>query len=807
MKISQRLFALSAFSAAGLLCVAGVSWYAVTSIQADLQTLTLRAAPLQAKTYELQERTERAMGGLLKLSLTHSKSDADTARAAVEQDLAAIDSLRKELKVLDPQAKTDGKGQTIDFRASTQDIVAAVAKRLDDEAVYRLESEHARTDLKKAEEAVGATRVAVQQIGVEAGKTADKAQDATRRLAHNMKLALSAQSRLKEIAIVVSEVDTASNRFRLGPLKEKFKSAVDAIARLEPEAGSDDVLKDARAAVAAAFEAFGKEGAGLLALRANVLASKADAEAAYQKQRRAILAPVEEQANKLGTVLDNTEVLAVKQRQALEAALKLRNEPGGVVTVSDDVSMAIRDMVGQVRLLMLATTEAEAKSAEAELKKQAQQLASNMASMRAGLIKMGRPQMAAEVDVAIKAMASVDKSVGSVAGAKISLLASENSMRASMDKLKATAVQQASVGEAQVKQMSQRQRDVASAVDARVSSSLAVILGISALIIVATTVMGWRTTRSITQRLNEAVRVAEEVSRGELTAVPTSRGSDETARLMNALSTMVGTLTGIVGNIRTAATQIDVGSNEISLGNQDLSVRTEQQASQLQQTAASIEELGATVRQNAESARHANSLAGDASKVAERGGVIVSEVVNTMGEIERSSQQIGEIVAVIDGIAFQTNILALNAAVEAARAGEQGRGFAVVAAEVRALALKSGDAARQVKAIVDTSVGKINAGSAQVRDAGSTMQDIVTQVRKVTDLIAEIARASSEQATSVGSVGQAVSQLDTLTQQNAALSEQGSAAAMSLRRQAEGLTQAIAAFQLQETVQAVPAVA
>ena len=793
MKISQRLFALSAFSAAGLVCVAGVSWFAVTSIQADLQTLTLRAAPLQAKTYELQERTERALGGMLKLSLTQRKEDADKARAAVEQDIAAIEKLRSELKVLDPK----GKNETVDFRASLAEVVAAVNKRQSDAVTYRDEAEKARSVLKTAEGAVGATRQAVQQIGVEAGKTADKAQDATRRLSHNMKLALSAQSRLKEFTIVVGEADTAGNRFRLGPLKEKVKSIVDAIARLEPEPGSEDVLKETRGVVAAAFDAFTKENTGLLAQRANVLASKPEAEAAYAKQRRAVLAPVEEQAGKLGTVLDNTEVVAVKQRQALEAALKLRNEPGGVVAVSEEVSLAIRDLVGQLSLLMLASTDDEAAAAQTDFSLQAKQLNHRMVLMRAGLVKMGRPQMAGEVDTALKAMESVLKSMAEVGGAKRSLLVSETQMRTSMDKLKATALQQASVGEAQIKQMATRQKDVAAAVDERVQTSLFAILGMAALIIVATSAFGWRTVRVITQRLNEAVRVAEEVSRGELAAVPASTGSDETTRLMNALSTMVGTLTGIVSNIRSAAAQIDVGSNEISLGNQDLNTRTEQQASQLQQTAASVEQLSATVQRNAESARHANTLAGGASEVAERGGAIVNDVVNTMSDIEKSSQQIGEIVAVIDGIAFQTNILALNAAVEAARAGEHGRGFAVVAAEVRALAMKSGEAARQVKTIVDTSVGKISAGSGLVRHAGTTMQDIVTQVRRVTEIIAEIAQASTEQAAAVGTVGKAVNQLDSLTQQNAALSEQGSAAASSLRRQAEGLTQAIAAFRLE----------
>ncbi|MES2718257.1 MAG: methyl-accepting chemotaxis protein [Pseudomonadota bacterium] len=792
MKISHRLLALSGFSAAGLVCVAGVSYVAVTSIQTDLRGLTSQAAPLQSKTYALQERTERAMGRLLKLSLARSPAEATQAAAAADADLKAIEQLRQELAALDPKAR----GEAVDFRGSQAEIGKAVAQRLADTSAYRQETEAARVALGKAEEAISATRASVKQIGVDAGKTADAAQDASRRLAGTMKNVLSAQGRLKEVAMVVAEADTVANRFRLNPLKDKLKSAVDGITRLTPEAGGDDALKDTRALAATLMDSFAKDGSGLLALRANVLAGKADAAEAYARQRKAMLDPIEATGNKLNGVLDNTEVQAVKQRQALEAALRTRNEPGGVVVTSEEVSLDIREMVGSLRLLMLAATPQETERAQADIQALHKRLGQNMAAMRSGLVKMGKPQLATQVDTAIGRMAEVGGSVDKVAGAKRSLLGSEAAMAASLDKLKDTAQKQATLGEAQVESMAVRQTEVSAAVDARVQQSLTAILGIAGLIIVVSAAISWRTVRTVTRRLDEAVRVAEAVSQGHLVQVPTSRGNDETARLMNALGAMVGTLTGIVGNIQGAAAQIHVGSGEISRGNEDLSGRTEQQASQLQQTAAAVEELTATVRQNADSARHANALAGAASTVAAEGGQIVGDVVHTMADIESSSRQIGEIVGVIDGIAFQTNILALNAAVEAARAGEHGRGFAVVATEVRALAQKSAAAARQVKDIVDTSVGKISAGAGLVQHAGTTMQGIVDQVRSVSQIIGEIAQASAEQADSVSAVGTAVQQLDALTQQNAALAEQSTAAAVSLRQQAEGLNQAIAAFRV-----------
>jgi len=790
MKISHRLVALSAVSTAGLLCVAGVSFVSVTSIQRDLQGLTSHAAPLQAKTLEIQERTERLMGGLLRLSLARSTEEAARAGGTVGADMQAIEQLRREVQTLDPKAQFEDA----EFRAAQEQIARAVQQRLADETSYRAESENARATLSKAEQAISATRASVSQIGVDAGRAADRAQDAARRFAAVTKLALQAQTRLREVALVVSEVDMASNRFRLGPLKEKLKAATDSILRLEVQAGDEDLLQEVRAVAAKLHEAIVRDGSGLLALRANVLAKQAEAEAAYQAQRRAVLGPVDEQSLKLGTLIDSIEVQSLKQRQALEAALRLRNEPGGVVATSEEVSLSIRDMVGSLRLLMLADTGAEAETAHTQMRAQAGLLNTHMAGMRAGLLKMNRPALAQQVDEALKAMADVGQSVDKVAKTKISLLASQTRMAESLAHLKQVAARQASLGELQVKSVTQRQADVSAAVDARVDSSLTLILGIAAGIIAVIAVLSWHTVRRVTRSLDDAVHVAEEVSRGRLVAVPAGRGNDEMTRLMAALASMVGTLDGIVGNIRGVSQQIDLGTDEISRGNQDLSDRTEQQASQLQQTAASVEQLGATVRQNADSARAATELAEAASAVAARGGAIVGEVVATMDGIQDASRRIAEIIGMIDTIAFQTNILALNAAVEAARAGEHGRGFAVVASEVRALAGKSAEAARQIKGIVSHSVERVEAGSTLVRHAGSTMGDIVEQVRKVNALITEIARASEEQAGAVSSVGSAVSHLDEMTQRNAALAEQSTAAAMSLRSQAQGLTQAIAVF-------------
>ena len=326
-------------------------------------------------------------------------------------------------------------------------------------------------------------------------------------------------------------------------------------------------------------------------------------------------------------------------------------------------------------------------------------------------------------------------------------------------------------------------------------------LSIAVTLVVATVAMLWLAlwlANRMTRPMAHAVGVADRLSQGDLTSVIRPAGNDETMRLLQSMARMQRSFAGMVGEVKGNAERVALASAEIAQGNNDLSVRTEEQASALEKTSATIEELGTTVRQNADNARQANQMAQGASAVAARGGEVVSKVVTTMQGINHSSRKIGEIIGVIDGIAFQTNILALNAAVEAARAGDQGRGFAVVAAEVRSLAQRSAGAAKEIKGLIGRSVEQVEQGTALVDQAGKTMTEIVSSIELVTDIVAAITLASAEQGTDVEQVGEAVGQMDQATQQNAALVEQSATAAESLKLQAQQLVQAVAAFRLSD---------
>jgi len=322
------------------------------------------------------------------------------------------------------------------------------------------------------------------------------------------------------------------------------------------------------------------------------------------------------------------------------------------------------------------------------------------------------------------------------------------------------------------------------------------MMSLSVIAVILSVAIAFLLTRSITQPISQAVRLAQTVAAGDLTSTVEVRRADEAGQLLSALASMNASLVNIVSQVRLSSDSIATGSQQIATGSADLSHRTEEQASNLEETASAMEELAATVQRSAASARDATSLAASASTVATEGGAVVARVISTMSDISASSRKIAEITGVIDGIAFQTNILALNAAVEAARAGEQGRGFAVVASEVRTLAQRAANAAKDIKVLIGESVSRVEAGADLVQSAGSTMDEIVRQVRQVSQLMTEIGTAAGQQSLGIGEIGRAVSQLDSVTQQNAALVEESAAAADSLSHQARRLTEIVGTFKV-----------
>jgi len=476
-----------------------------------------------------------------------------------------------------------------------------------------------------------------------------------------------------------------------------------------------------------------------------------------------------------------------------ERSIPNTNATNAVLAETNDIAVALRNM-------MLDADPADRQKQREEID------ASRKASQDSLDFLRKNTTLPATIAILERTLAANDKYVGGQAelikrieagdeaGARAYL---KDVMRPALRELKGT------VGE----QLALQQKLAATrAAEARATESstriMMIVLALASLGLAA--LVAWWNTRSITRPLARALDVANTVAAGDLTSRIEVTSRDETGMLLQALKTMNENLVRTVTTVRTSSDTIGTAASEVAAGSLDLSSRTEEQASSLEETASSMEELTSTVKQNADNARQANTLAAAASQVAERGGRVIGDVVGTMEQINSSAGKIADIIGVIDGIAFQTNILALNAAVEAARAGEQGRGFAVVATEVRNLAQRSAAAAKEIKTLIGDSTDAVTAGSKLVNEAGATMSEIVDSVRRVTDIMSEITAASSEQTAGIEQINEAVVQMDQVTQQNAALVEQAAAASASMQEQTARLAEAVSVFRV-DTIAAAPA--
>ncbi|MEZ5740718.1 MAG: methyl-accepting chemotaxis protein [Burkholderiaceae bacterium] len=794
MKVAQRLKMMTAVASVGLLIVSAVGIYGVRAIRTDMLHLTSHVTPVQDAVTRMDAATERVVVDLLTLLQTDDPALIEVTETHSAKELANLKALAAEARRLGADLSFDtGSLETLRARAST--LVKAHLQAL---TSFNEQFDGVQTALERSNNAIAVFRDSLQAVTVTAKDDAHRAREAITGLYGSQRDGMMLIVGLKNVQAILFELDTVDNKFRIGPLRERLAAALQGIERITADTGRVGRLADAVPDHARIRAEFFAEGIGLFDLKASLVGDDRDSLRQYRSQLRKTDRLLDKATDGLTTHVDNLEIEIIRENARIDQALAVTNDPRNLSGGSDALNKAAGALAASLNGLRSATDSNDAAAMAnaaiaviAGMKEHAQRLGTEMTTIHL-------PDVQATLTPIAAALNGVRARVDLVLRHRREYLQLEADRVRLQRQITEKASGQRQATQAMVSQIRAMQDRTIADANQRTNTSLMLILLIAGVAVAALVVFSFRTIRLISRRLNQALQVAERVASGRLTPVKMVSGDDEIAELLGSLSRMVDMLGKAVGRIRNTSERLRHGIAEISSGNNDLNARTNQQAGSLHETSVSIDHVAKTAAQGAQAAREASELSVGTSNTARAGSIVMKKAVATMQDVHAGAEQISQIISVIDGIAFQTNILALNAAVEAARAGEQGRGFAVVAAEVRSLANKSADAARKINHIISTNVEHVQSGSELVNQAGTNIERIVAEVTRTGELIQQLSDGSDEQSAAVAQVNEAIGFLGEMTQQNAALSKQTSAASLSLVAQAEELDEAVQVFWMED---------
>jgi methyl-accepting chemotaxis protein len=981
MTLKGRLTLNVAVVVGGIIVIVAASVFGVFSTRSGIEMLTEQSSPLQIKTLDLQQKIEKTSADLLRLGMANSESEAQQLSAQVTRHIKSIEAIVGEIKKLDSKAGDIKMGGLATLHL---EVSRTVEQRLRDVESFKRESAQVNKSLADIDAAVINVDKTVTALNADATAAADESRRISQQSNGAIKKLLTLQTRMKEVEVLLAEIEAVKSKFRLTPLKERIKAIDDSVQRLAVEKDDPAVLVEAKKNVSEIHASMVKEAGGLMALKADQLTSKDGAEVTYQSQKKAIAQSSSTMDAKIAEAVDQMEIQLHNNRQKMEAAFHTQAAALQVKYAVSNINVGSKGLNSGVRRIMLAANEDELVKLVAELGQLRTSMHQDAEHARAQAVTIGKPDLQKNLLEVEGNLKNVGLSIDKITATRKNVIQSEAAMQNTFSSVRTLSVEQAQRGERQISAVSQTQGEIVASLNSRVDAMLIGLLAVSFAVIVIVVISSVRIIRGIGRQLGQLSEIVASVEKsgdfsrrvdnvnddeigqtvrafnqlmsrlqaalgavntvmtglaagrfearieddlpgdlgklkdsvnisaasmgsailavkqvmesmagghfddrvkisleGDLDILKTAvndsaehiqKALHEVGRVMAAIAAgrldtrieqalegelaelgnyvnqsaatlrqaigevnsvmgavakgdlgerVTGTysgefgeltrhtnlaidqLAGIVADIQQVAAAIQTETSDIAAGNSALASRTEEQAVSLEQTTASMSALATTVRDNTESANTADRLAHTATTVATSGGVVVGQMVETMLGIQQSAKQIASITETIEMIASQTNILALNAAVEAARVGERGKGFAVVAAEVRSLAQRSAEAAKNIKGLIDASVERAESGSVLAHEAGSKMQNIISAIKHVGDSVSEIAAASGEQLKGIEQVGSAITQIDELTLQNAAMVEQASAAAEALASQAEYLGESVRRFRLAEPAKGV----